>query len=387
MSKKNNQRPIIIKRVTEEESGHHGGSWKIAYADFMTSMMAFFLIMWLINATTEQQRRGIAQFFNPMADKDAALKSTNATLESNPSPFSKGHSLQQINKAQKHTEAPSETRFLSPEHHENDATFGIKQPILTPTPPAIIPIGGPKSGAARHTGYVGANAQKESAAQQSAQQAQQAQLTKALKGLQHSMAQNPNTRANIGNMSIRVERNDIRIELHDTNKASMFDTGSTHLNKTGRAMITEIAKWLAPLPENISIIGHTDAQPYRGRHETMSNWTLSVLRADDAREALVNAGYPNGKILDVTGVSDRDLAFPNDPTAPGNRRIVIIIHERISSLSQQTDQNTQSATAASTPAPEPAIVPIQNPLPSPFQTQRASTPMPPDPPFSAAPFQ
>ena len=325
-----------------------------------------------------------------MADKEAASKSTNATLEeSTPSPFSKGQSLQQLKAAKKHTGAPAETRFPAPERRANDATFGIRQPILTPTPPSIIPIGGPKSGAARHTGYVGANAQKESAIQQSTQQAapqaQQAQLKKALKNLQNSIAQNPNTRANIGNMSIRVERNDIRIELHDTNKTSMFDTGSTHLNKAGRAMITEIAKWLAPLPENISIIGHTDAQPYRGKHETMSNWTLSVLRADDAREVLVNAGYPNGKILDVTGVSDRDLAFPNDPTAPGNRRIVIIIHERLSSLSQQTNQNTQSATAA--PAQEPAIVPIQNPLPSPFQTHGASTPMPPAPPFSAAPFQ
>ena len=116
MSKKNNQRPIIIKRVTEEESGHHGGSWKIAYADFMTSMMAFFLIMWLINATTEQQRRGIAQFFNPMADKEAASKSTNATLEeSTPSPFSKGQSLQQLKAAKKHTGAPAETRFPAPE--------------------------------------------------------------------------------------------------------------------------------------------------------------------------------------------------------------------------------------------------------------------------------
>lgn len=380
MSKKNNQRPIIIKRITEEEAGHHGGSWKIAYADFMTSMMAFFLIMWLINATTEQQRRGIAQFFNPMADKDATLRATNTTLDTtNPSPFTKGQSLQQTKKAQEHTAVPPETRFLSPKTRENDVTFGIQHPILTPTPPAIIPIGGPKSGAARHTGYVGANAQQESAAQQAAQQAQQAQLTKALKGLQQSIAQNPGTHANIGNMSIRVERNDIRIELHDTNKASMFDTGSTHLNKTGRAMITEIAKWLAPLPENISIIGHTDAQPYRGRHETMSNWTLSILRADDAREVLVNAGYPNGKILDVTGVSDRDLAFPNDPTAAGNRRVVIIIHKRIPPLSQQTDQNTQSATAAPTPAP--AIVPIPNPLPSPFQTPGASTPMPPAPPL------
>ena len=343
---KNDKRPIIIKRDSGDDShGHHGGAWKIAYADFMTAMMAFFLVMWLLNATTDEQRRGIAQFFNPMADKDAHLRPTDSMLEAHPSPMTQGEALHRVKDGEtpkkptdEQSGPTSAPHSLPRSPNEDDITYGIRRP-LTPSSPAIVPIGGPESGAARSTGYVGTENQVEAASEQ-------AKLEQTAQGLQKAIAQNPDTQPASGNMSVRIGRDDIRIELHDASNAPMFDTGSAAPNKVGRKMLAEIAAWLAPLPENISIIGHTDADPYHaGKHWRMSNWTLSALRADYAREALVKAGYPDRKILDVTGLADSDLAMPEDPTAAGNRRVVIILHKRF------TNPVTQPAPAA---APAPA---------------------------------
>lgn len=337
---KNDNHPIIIKRGDDDEQGgHHGGAWKIAYGDFMTALMSFFLVMWLLNATTDEQRAGIAAFFNPMAEKGAHLQSTDAMLDVDPSPLTGGTVIRRVIDGK--TVAPEEEgdkgghdgprTSLPGNSSSDDITRGIKTQ-LTPSSPAIIPIGGPKSGAAKSVGYVGGESQIAAAYEQN-------KIEQMAAGLQKSVQENPELQTSASNMSVHVERDDIRIELHDASNAPMFDTGSAAPNRVGTQMLMQIGSWLATMPERISIVGYTDAAPYRaGIKGGMSNWTLSALRADHAREVLVRAGYPDRNILDVSGRSDRELAIPSDPSAAGNRRVVIILHKRY-------------------PTPEPAITP------------------------------
>lgn len=325
----NKKRPIIIKRGGDSgEHGHHGGAWKIAYADFMTAMMAFFLVMWLLNATTEEQRKGIAQFFNPMAEKDTRLGSSNGMLETSPSPLTAGTTLHKV----KDGDAPEDDGGEQPGAKDaprrseeggspDNITRGLKT-HLTPASPAIIPIGGPESGGGKNLGTIGVDNPVAAADEQ-------AKIDTMVKGLEQSVEQNPDTQAATKNMAVSFGRDDIRIELRDANNTPMFDTASATPNAAGRKMLEQIGAWLAPMPEQLSIVGYTDADQYRPtRRGGMSNWTLSAQRADGAREVLVRAGYPDRNILSVTGRADRDLAVPSDPGSAANRRVVLILHRR-----------------------------------------------------------
>ncbi|GAB6969149.1 flagellar motor protein MotB [Komagataeibacter kakiaceti JCM 25156] len=356
---KNDNHPIIIKRGDDEEQGgHHGGAWKIAYGDFMTALMSFFLVMWLLNATTDEQRAGIAAFFNPMAEKGAHLQSTDAMLDVDPSPLTGGTVVRRVidgktvepeqngDKGGRDTPQTS----LPDGSSSDDITRGIKTQ-LTPSSPAIIPIGGPQSGAAKSVGYVGAENPVAAAYEQ-------ARIAQMAAGLQKAVQENPELKASAPNMSVHVERDDIRIELHDASNAPMFDSGSAAPNRLGSQMLAQIGAWLASMPERISIIGYTDAAPYRDGNSKwgMSNWTLSALRADHAREVLVRSGYPDRNILDVSGRADRDLAIPSDPSAAGNRRVVIILHKRYPDPETSITPDTG---ASPLPASAPAAAPAQ----------------------------
>ncbi|MFT9089206.1 MAG: flagellar motor protein MotB [Acetobacter okinawensis] len=325
----NKKRPIIIKRGGDSgEHGHHGGAWKIAYADFMTAMMAFFLVMWLLNATTEEQRKGIAQFFNPMAEKDTRLGSSNGMLETSPSPLTAGTTLRKV----KDGDAPEDDGGVQPGAKDaarrseeggspDNITRGLKA-HLTLASPAIIPVGGPESGGGKSIGSIGVDNPVAAAAEQ-------AKIDSMVQGLEQSVAQNPDTQEAAKNMSVSFGRDDIRIELRDANNTPMFDTASATPNAAGRKMLEQIGAWLAPMPEQLSIVGYTDADQYRTtKHGGMSNWTLSAQRADGAREVLVRAGYPDRNILSVSGRADRDLALPSDPGSAANRRVVLILHRR-----------------------------------------------------------
>lgn len=322
---RNNKPPIIIKRDGDSDSeSHHGGAWKIAYADFMTAMMAFFLVMWLLNATTDEQRRGIAQFFNPMADTKTIIPPTNGILDASPSPLTDGKALKLI-KEDTLLNAPQAGK-IGGDHLPNpslqggapdDITYGIRT-NLVPRTPSVVPIGGPDSGGGQISASVGARDAT----------TEQGDIAQMAANLQQAIQNNPALSAATPNVAIHFGRDDIQIELRDANNTPMFDSGSSAPNRMGRQMLAEIAKWLAPMPERISIIGYTDADKYHaGKNWSMSNWTLSALRADYAREALVSAGYPDTKILDVSGRADRSLAVPATPTAAANRRVVIVMHK------------------------------------------------------------
>lgn len=325
----NDKKPVIVvKKQAGGEGGAHGGAWKIAYADFMTALMAFFLVMWLINATSEEQRRGIAQFFNPLAQTETLPGAANGMLKA-PSPMTEGTSLKKIKnpnvmRPNRHPEQSGQLQHAG--HDVGEPSHSITT-NRTPIAPAIIPIGGANSGGGRLLPSVGAGQVSALAMKREEQK-----LAQAMQQLQNALLQNDFLRKLEKTISFQYRRDEVRIELHDTNNVTMFDTASAMPNQQGREMLKEIAAWLAPLPEEISIVGCTDAEPYHEnaqRRNTMSNWTLSLVRADNARKFLVQYGYPDRKIRDVTGYGDRNLAEPNNPTASANRRIVIILHKKL----------------------------------------------------------
>ena len=342
---RNDKPSIIIKRGDDGGGeGHHGGAWKIAYADFMTAMMSFFLVMWLLNATTDEQRKGIAQFFNPMADHETHGGPTSEMLDTTPSPMTGGEAVKRIKDGET-SEVPKDKQAGAHEYQPTgpkadgavDITAGIRAQ-LNSSHPSIVPIGGPQSGAGLQVGYVGGGAPNPAAV------AEENNLQHMVQGLEKSVRQQPDLQASVSNMSVRIGCDDIRIELKDSQNRPMFDSGSAAPNQLGRKMLGEIAAWLAPMPEKLSIVGYTDGAAYRpGKKWSMSNWTLSALRADRAREVLVHAGYPDGNILNVSGRADRELAVPSDPSAPGNRRVVLIMHRRYVEPALGAASSNQSA--------------------------------------------
>ncbi len=396
MAEKKNSRPIIIKREEVVEGGHHGGAWKVAYADFMTAMMAFFLLMWLLNITTDEQKRGIALFFNPMADRTGKATSNQALLET--SPLSAPSSLRTVHNSDHEPPPKPDSTENRPEEQAHEVQRGgqasdgiltssgvsILPPGMEDHPdedeasvgrPAIIPLGGPRSGAAESIGQVG---QGNDAADGSAgtssgagaasgsrdaaeagtkaggmfhQAAQEdAHLRQTMEGLKASLAHEAGLNDLKDNLGFHMGSNEIRIEVQDTAHRPMFDNGETTPNKEGMALLGQVGAWLGSLPEDISIIGETDGVPYHLQQlnpHGLSNWTLSEMRADRVRELLVRAGYPDRRIRSVEGRADRSLADPAHPEAPENRRIVLLIH-RLHPLPASFQKETPS------PAPGPA---------------------------------
>lgn len=351
-----NQRPIIIvKKEDGGGEGRHGGAWKIAYADFMTAMMAFFLLMWLINATSEEQKKGIAQFFNPMADKSASTAPTDSLLEASPLTSPTSIKLAKNSDVEANssgngsgkTNDGSSTEQSAPSTGANtsdDITSGLTS-ILQPGSPSIIPIGGPQTGAAKLGSKVGSSSQDRlsNGSETAASIQEQKSIDAAIEGIKSDIQKDPNIQDVEKNLRFEVGSDEIRIELTDTDHQAMFDTGSVAPNKTASFMLAAIGKWLSPLPEKVSILGETDGIAYhvrKGNASGLSNWTLSEMRADKAREILVKSGYPDKNIESVSGLADRNLADPSHPDAPENRRIVIILHRRnpISSSLLQHDK-------------------------------------------------
>lgn len=331
---KENTPTIIIRRGDEAEESGHGGAWKIAYADFMTAMMTFFLLMWLLSITTEEQRHGIAKFFNPMADQVGAPTAfIAASPKASPVPSSRSKPVKPEVNENPVEPGPEDTRkapdpaLILPKE-TNDISVGIKANVPSRLP-MIIPIGGEKTGGAEKMGRIGHGHGESEGVSEAL--TEQEQIEKTVTNLKDSIKKNRDLAHLQENITFQVGSDEIRIEMRDTNKKSMFDTGAIIPNKDGISLLREVARWLSSLPENISIMGETDGSPYHNAKRSsalMSNWALSEMRADQARQVLVKAGYPDRKIISVMGRADRDLAVPENPEAAANRRIVLVIHRR-----------------------------------------------------------
>lgn len=269
--------PIIVKRVKKVAGGHHGGAWKVAYADFVTAMMAFFLLLWLLNVTTDEQKSGVADYFAP-----TSLSSSRSGA---------GGIL-------------------------GGQTLGVGAKVGEGQPPvAIAQFGPPATGAGQPTAEDVAKAQAERE-QQAFDQAKAA-MEAALEG-------NPQLAALKENLVIDMTPDGMRIQLIDKQGGSLFPSGSAAMPARTQALIAQIGQAISTLPNNISISGHTDAAPF-GNATGYTNWELSSDRANSSRRALLNSGIPQNRVTQVVGKADTEPLTPDDPFKAENRRISIVL--------------------------------------------------------------
>ena len=267
--------PIIkkVKKVSAE--GHHGGAWKVAYADFVTAMMAFFLLMWLLNATTEDQRKGIADYFNPTVPI-SQISGGGADALNGSTIFAENTFAKDGSGGAKATQGDADKEKGGKADDPSDA---------------------------------------EDAKNASALQSVEDSLRDKIAGSEGDvLAQHIQT---------RVTPEGLVIELVDTDGHPLFDVGSTNASSTLHLLLKAVTSSLSLVENEISIVGHTDSLAYSGARN-YSNWELSTDRANVARRVMVEEGFPQSKIDEVAGKADTE-PLVDDRYAPQNRRISITI--------------------------------------------------------------
>ncbi|MDE2029379.1 MAG: OmpA family protein [Alphaproteobacteria bacterium] len=310
------QTPVIIIRRKKKggHGGHHGGAWKVAYADFVTAMMAFFLLLWLLNVTTAIQRKGIADYFAPASisksDSGAGgifggqtITAPGAEISAGSPPSIQSATIPTVGKGdQGDEETPGKDLG-----GDGKATVGKEDKK------------------ANNKGNSDAGpATKEEKEVAAAMQAEEGEFSTAEVALKEAIMSNPALQPYADQIVIDRTPEGLRIQIIDRNKFSMFPSGGAIPYERGEELLTLIGRVIARLPNKISVTGHTDSTPFlpgSGR----DNWTLSTERANVSREILVKAGVSESRVARVSGLADRDPYVPGDPKDPRNRRICIVL--------------------------------------------------------------
>jgi chemotaxis protein MotB len=272
--------PIIIKRIKKGGHAAHGGAWKIAYADFVTAMMAFFLLMWLLGSTTEGDKKGIADYFA----------------------------------------SPLKVALLGGGQGSGDSSHVIK---------------GGGQDLTRSTGQVKAgevSAERKTINLQALKaeqiRAERAALEELKERIESKIAANAVLQAMSSQIRLDMTRDGLRIQIVDEGNRPMFDSGSAVVKPYMRDLLRAIGSVLGEVPNRLTLEGHTDAAPFGGGDRGYSNWELSADRANASRRELMAGGMPEDRPLRVQGLAASSLFEPKDPLAPTNRRISIIVMNR-----------------------------------------------------------
>ncbi|WP_414159020.1 flagellar motor protein MotB [Pseudomonas sp. BNK-45] len=314
-----NNQPIIIKRVKRFAGGHHGGAWKIAFADFATAMMAFFLVLWLLSTATPEQKIAIAGYF-----KDPIGFSESGT----PYIIDLGGSPQ-----------------LAPENTLNPEVKSQPQPDKVTVDAEQV--------------------------EGMAEQVERERLELLLQELQNKVEENPQLQKFKDQILFEITPDGLRIQIMDAENRPMFDSGSARLKPYFEDILLAMADTIKAVPNKISISGHTDATPYAGSGE-FGNWELSANRANAARRALVAGGYPDPQVARVVGFASSALFDRKNPLNPVNRRIDIVVLTKKAQRAiegEQVDPQVPAPTQGSgapgeVPADPHALPPGSEPLPA-----------------------
>jgi chemotaxis protein MotB len=338
--KKNGKGEVIVKKYEIVEGGHHGGAWKVAYADFVTAMMAFFLLMWLLNATTEDQRKGLADYFSPNSVLSHSSSGTGQPFGGHTA-FDEGALVSDRGAVQittgkrpvlEHTEEGDDPVYTEthrarigegvgkgPMADNEEADDTDEKPLGQP---ADRPAPGPGGAAVvQRQGLLRPVTQAEIAAEKVREE--KAAFEQAADQIREAVRSDPALADLAKQLTIDMTPDGLRIQIIDEIKMPMFPSGSAAPNERARLLIQKIVPILMKLHEPLSIAGHTDAQPFSGPDRT--NWELSAERANATRRLLTDAGLPQARVKSVIGNADRDPLLPADPLAAANRRIAILV--------------------------------------------------------------
>jgi chemotaxis protein MotB len=322
---------VIIRQEVVEGGGHHGGAWKVAYADFVTAMMAFFLLMWLLNATTEDQRKGLADYFSPSNLMSHASSGTGDPFGGHTA-FDQGALVSDrgsvdINDGKRPPPEPAEegeprVSALNKNPGTGDQAAPDADAAATdPLAPGRLGIGQP----ARLDRSAQDGGRQPTQAEVAAEKVHQEKLAfeKAADEIRAAVRDDPALASLAKQLAIDMTPEGLRIQIMDEVKLPMFASGSAVPNDRALELLRKVVPILQKLPEGISIAGYTDATPYAGAGK--SNWELSSDRANATRRLLTDSGLADTRIRTVTGHADRDPLLPGDPLAAANRRIAIVV--------------------------------------------------------------
>lgn len=302
-----NNQPIIVKRVKKTAGGHHGGAWKIAFADFATAMMAFFLVMWLMSVATPEQKKLISGYFkDPIGFSESA------------SPFV-------IDLGGSPTPAPDRTLNQQLE----DQTEG-EQPEIEPDQVDAEQV------------------------ETLAEELERERLELLLQELQNKVEENPQLQRFKDQILFEITQDGLRIQIMDAENRPMFALGSARLQPYFEDILLAMADTIKDVPNKISISGHTDAKPFAGAGD-FGNWELSSNRANAARRTLVAGGYDEEQVARVVGYASSALFDRDDPLNPVNRRIDIVV---LTKKAQRAIEGEQDGAGDAVPAvPDGGAVP------------------------------
>jgi len=295
MAAGDNQAPVIIrKRKKGHGHDHHGGAWKVAYADFVTAMMAFFLILWLLNATDEEKRSGLADYFAPTSFSVSTSGGTGGLLG-------------------------GQTVTADGFSQANSAPISVTVAV-PPDLATLYPDEEPLDGEQREE--VGHLSDEELAAQLA--EAEEQAFEEAAEKLRQAIESVPDLAALSEQLIIDQTPEGLRIQLVDQQETSMFPRGSAVPNEHTRRLFGLVTEAVAQLPNRIAIAGHTDSTPFR-TDGAYGNWELSSDRALASRRALLDSGLPTERVAYVVGKADQEPLIAEDPSASQNRRISITL--------------------------------------------------------------
>ena len=278
-----NENAVVIKKIKKGgHGGHHGGAWKVAYADFVTAMMAFFLLMWLINTTTPEQKRGIADYFAP----------------------------ESVSRSESGTGALLGGTSTSDDGQKGQGTLAVKTQLRPPSTDQKS-----ESDASKEATY------KTSAAQQTKENAA---FEQAAARLRQAMQDQPDLAELSKHVLIDETPEGMRIQLVDQDGRSMFEAGKAEPTPRVQRLLKEVAKVIENLPNRVAIAGHTDGASIHGPGG-YSNWDLSAARANASLKVLSDAGMAENRVAEVSGKAGSDPIYLDNPYASANRRISIVL--------------------------------------------------------------
>ncbi|MEY3613228.1 MAG: Motility protein [Pseudomonadota bacterium] len=296
-------RPIIRKIIVEDgHAGAHGGAWKIALADMMTAMMAFFLLMWLLGASNEDKRKSVADYFRPASHSQIAfgeLAGSNglfggkSIIDTDGFPFTAKQSALLERMTPQAQGGPAESFGSSKEEFNKD---------------------GPTD---QEPGQGSGNGTPE-------QKQDKENFEKLETDLKQKLSESKQFEKIKDQVSITREKEGLRIEVIDKADFAMFSSGTSNMGSNASALLTEVAKSLKPLPNKLAIRGHTDSMGF-APDSMRNNWTLSTERADATRQLMQGAGLGSNRFAKIEGVADTAPFVPNNPADPRNRRVSITV--------------------------------------------------------------
>lgn len=299
-------RPIIVKRIKKTAGGHHGGAWKIAYADFVTAMMAFFLLMWLLGSTAKGNLQGIAEYFQ--TPLKVAMAGGEGSGDSSSVIKGGGKDLTMSTGQEKRGDVESKKK-----------TFNLQ-------------------------------------AAEAALAKAEGERLKALKTkIEAAIEANPTLKQYKNQLLLDLTTEGLRIQMVDEQNRPMFASAKAELQPYTREILTEIGRALNDVPNRISLSGHTDAAPYGSGEKGYSNWELSADRANASRRALILGGMDEAKVLRVVGLSSSVLFDKADPLNPINRRISIIVMNKKAEESAATDGGAIEVTTPADPRADVSV--------------------------------